>query len=675
MRAWRRSALHAVTPDTGTQELLDTRHAALEAAADGALGSPPRPNCTRSCLGYRSERGPQHIKLSRRSAVPRVCGRGASSLSAPVPGEPDQLRLPAAAHPPTWHRPQRRLKSIARRSPKTSFWGTSAAACPNMGRCRWGILFRNPASGRLRNTRRGNVELRDYARLLQRRWRLVTLCTLLGLAAAAAVTFTSTKIYTSTTQLFVSANESAATSTDINGTYTGSLFVQQRVKSYTSVIGSPRVADLVRTDLGLSRSPEAIASEVSATAPLDTVLLNVSVKDRDPAVAQQIAASIGRVFPDLVDELEAPTGGGPSPVKVSVVKAPQLGLQTSPRPKLNLPLGLLVGLAIGVAGAFARETLDTSVKDPGQAAALTGAPVIGTINHDAQAAKSPLIVASGAGSPRSEAFRQLRTNLQFVNIDEPLRSLVITSSVPGEGKSTTTCNLGIALAEAGLRVIVVEADLRRPRVADYLGLEGAVGLTSVLLGRVSLDDALQPWGKERGLSVLASGPLPPNPSELLGSEGMLSLLHELEERADIVLFDAPPVLPVTDAAVLGAAASGVVLLVRSHKTSREQVARATQVLASAGTVPLGTVLNMIPTRGPDSMAYGYGYGYASSPNAATGRFSSEEAAIIPAAHAGPARLVNEPAPTTPAPARAVPVERERVSEDVEDLQAQSFWNR
>ena len=240
---------------------------------------------------------------------------------------------------------------------------------------------------------------------------------------------------------------------------------------------------------------------------------------------------------------------------------------------------------------------------------------------------------------RAEAFRQLRTNLQFVDIEHPLRSVVVTSSVPGEGKSTTTCNLAITLAQAGLQVILVEGDLRRPRIADYMGMERAVGLTSVLLGRTQLDDALQAWG-DGALQVLASGPLPPNSSELLGSQGMQDLLRELENRADIVLIDAPPLLPVTDAAVLGTLTSGLVMLIRSNQTRREQVARAVATVNAVGATLLGGVLNMVPTRGPDSYSYGYGYGYGYSykPSAGAGRLAPTESPVGLARRAG----LNEP---------------------------------
>jgi non-specific protein-tyrosine kinase len=506
---------------------------------------------------------------------------------------------------------------------------------------------------------------------------------------ATAFTYSTHKEYTAKTQLFVAARDSGANSSDINSAYTGGLFTQQRVKSYTSVLGSQHVADLVRADLGLSASASTISSKISASAPLDTVLLNVSVTDSDPARAQSIANSIGRVFPRLVDSIEAPANGGSSPIKVSVVQAAPLPTApTSPRPKLNLALGLLVGLAIGVGAAVARETLDASVKGPEHAAELTETPVIGAITFDTDATKHPLVMVASPNSPRAEAFRQLRTNLQFVDIEHPLRSVVITSSVSEEGKSTTTCNLAIALAEAGLSVVLVEADLRRPRVADYMGLEGAVGLTSVLLGRVDVDAALQSWGTG-SLHVLASGPLPPNPSELLGSAGMQELLHELEDRADIVLIDAPPLLPVTDAAILGTITSGVVLLIRSNKTRREQVTRAMAILRGVGATSLGTILNMVPTRGPDAYAYGYGYGYGykakTKATASVGRVSADEAdeAVVAGPmrfHAdGPsqrahARPTGEPAPPAVARARHEQPLESGLVEDTPATEAVGQWN-
>ena len=500
------------------------------------------------------------------------------------------------------------------------------------------------------------MDLRDYVRLLRRRWRLIALFVIVFMAVASSLTLLQDKMYTAKAQLFVSAQD-RATSADITSAYQGGLFTQQRVKSYVNVITSVRTAGLVRDRLQITESPQQIAKQITASAPLDTVLINVSVTDGDPARAQRIANAVGDVFPGLVDQIEKPVSGGPSPVKVSVVQPAQLPtVPTAPRPKLNLAIGLLVGLAFGVGSGVLRETLDTTVKAPNVAEELVGAPMLGAISYDPEAAKRPLVVHVSPNSTRAEAFRQMRTNLQFVDIEHALRSVVVTSSIPGEGKSTTTCNLAITLAQAGVRVVLIEGDLRRPRVADYMGLEGAVGLTSVLLGRAKLEDALQPWG-EGSLQVLASGPLPPNPSELLGSAGMAHLLRELEGSVDLVLIDAPPLLPVTDAAVLGAICSGVLMLVRSNSTRREQLARATATVNAVGATLLGTILNMVPTKGPDAYAYGYGYGYGGryySRPGGTGRLARDEVQI--GAGSGPSnwsgRRPTDASRESPAPSAA-----------------------
>ena len=210
-------------------------------------------------------------------------------------------------------------------------------------------------------------------------------------------------------------------------------------------------------------------------------------------------------------------------------------------------------------------------------------------------------------SPRAESFRTLRTNLQFVDVGRASRSFVITSSVQREGKSTTSANLAIAMSDAGSRVLLVDADLRRPKVADYMGLEGAVGLTDVLAGRVKLADVIQPWGTGR-LFVLPAGTVPPNPSELLGSQPMQKLIEFFEQEFDAVIFDAPPLLPVTDGAILARKVGAVILVVASGHTHKAQVKGALDTLRNVDAQASGVVLTMLPTKGPD--AYGYArYGY------------------------------------------------------------------
>jgi capsular exopolysaccharide synthesis family protein len=450
------------------------------------------------------------------------------------------------------------------------------------------------------------MDLRDYARTVRKRWLLIVVTTVLGAAAAVAISALSQPVYEAQTQLFVSARSA---SDNLADTAQGGSFTQQRVKSYAQIVTSPTVLQPVIDHLRLNTSTDELAKKVNATAPLDTVLINVSVDDPSPQQAQAVANAIADQVKDVVEALEEPASGGSPPVKVTVVKQADLPDQpVSPRTRLNVALGLLLGLAAGLGLAVFRESLDTTVKRLEDIHPLTGAGTLGMIAYDGDAAKHPLITAVDPSSTRSESFRTLRTNLQFVDIDRPPRTVVVTSAVAGEGKSTTACNLAITLAQAGIRVALVEADLRRPKVSEYLGVEGSVGLTSVLIGRVGLDDALQSWGRN-GLAVLASGPIPPNPSELLGTAHMVNLLRQLQERFDVVIIDAPPLLPVTDAAVLSRICDGAVLVVRYGKTRREQLERTARALRAVDARILGTVVNMAPTKGPDAYAYGYGYGY------------------------------------------------------------------
>jgi capsular exopolysaccharide synthesis family protein len=294
----------------------------------------------------------------------------------------------------------------------------------------------------------------------------------------------------------------------------------------------------------------------------------------------------------------------------------------SPKVPLNVILGLLIGLALGVGIAVLRETLDNRVHNEADIERISDAPIVGGIAYDSKAPSRPLIVHADPRSPRSESFRTLRTNLQFLDLEGRARTFVVTSSIQSEGKSTTVANLAITLENAGYRVIVIDADLRRPKLASYMGLEGAVGLTDVLIGRAELQDATQPWGKGT-LHVLPAGQIPPNPSELLGSRQMQRLIQTLEEQYEYILFDAPPLLPVTDAAILAKNASGAIVVVAAGRTLKNQVSGAVATLENVGAPVAGFVLTMMPTKGPD--AYGYGrYGYASGYGYSTNDESAEK---------------------------------------------------
>ncbi|CAI7974568.1 non-specific protein-tyrosine kinase [Frankia sp. Hr75.2] len=474
------------------------------------------------------------------------------------------------------------------------------------------------------------MELRDYVRVLRRSWLLVLTCALLGGLLAATATWRATKIYAATVTMVVS---SSGSDEGMASAYQGGLLSEQRVKSYANLVASERVAAAVIDQLNLDDSASQLRGRIEAQAVPDTVLLRAVVRDADPHRAQSIADAVGEAFSAAVARIERPAEDQPPSVRVRVWEKAKLpAAPVSPQPVRNIALGVLLGLMISIGAALLRHRLDTSVTGESDVRAVTGLPNLAMIAYDAGAGRRPLIIHANPHSPRAEAFRQLRTNLQFVDVDTAPRSILISSSLPGEGKTTTICNLAIILAQGGARVCLVEGDLRRPSFGEYLGIESAAGLTSVLIGAADLDDVLQPWGEGRvgdgRVEVLPSGPVPPNPSELLGSRNMADLIDVLCTRFDFVLIDAPPLLPVTDAAVLATRVDGVLLVARAGRTRREQIRRAADALRAVDARVIGSVLNMVPTKGADAYYYGR-YEYA--PRARHARSGDRSGVRLPGA--------------------------------------------
>ncbi len=449
------------------------------------------------------------------------------------------------------------------------------------------------------------MELQDYLLVVRKRWRVILLVLLLCVGLAAALTVSQTKMYESRTQFFVSTTGAE----DSSALLQGSTFTQQRVKSYAQLLTTPRILTPVAASVGVAGD---LSRQVTATTPPDTVIIEVAVRDSNPAQAQAIATAIAEGFPTAVGQIETRPGSSVSPVKVTVVQPPTApSSPVSPVPVRNIALGLVLGLLLGLGVALLRETLDKTVKTQDDIKAITDVPVLGAIMRDPDAVKRPLIVEVDPRSRRAEAFRSLRTNLQFVDAANHPRTLVVTSSLAGEGKSTMSANLALTMAQGGSKVCLVEADLRRPKVLDYLGLEGAVGLTDVLIGRAEVFDVIQPYGGTN-MWVLGAGPIPPNPSELLGSTAMRGLLTDLASRFDYVVLDSPPILPVTDAVVLSSLVDGVIVVVGSAVVQRDQLTHALESLESVAAHVLGLVLNRVSVNSAGYGGYGYGaYGYTS----------------------------------------------------------------
>lgn len=445
------------------------------------------------------------------------------------------------------------------------------------------------------------MHLSDYLRILRRNWILIAASTLIGVLLGGAASILMKPTYTAETQLFVAIQSSGS----VQELQQGNTFSQARVQSYVKTVGSPVVLQPAIDSLGLAETPEELAKSIKASSELDTVLIDITATDQSPVQAAAIAQAVAKSLIEAVDTLEKPKAGGTSPVSLSIIKpAVAPSLPSAPNTRLNLVLGFMLGLAVGVAAAVLRTTLDTRIRGEADLRQVTDAPLLGGIAFDQDATKKPLVTQAPPQSPRAESFRQLRTNLRFANVADHAKIVLVTSSLPGEGKSTTATNLAISLAQAGQTICLVDADLRRPMINQYLGLDRNAGLTTALVGAADVNDLLQPWGED-SLYVLTSGQVPPNPSELLGSDEMKRLLQRLEQAFDTVIIDAPPLLPVTDAAVLSQHVGGVVVVVGAQKLRHADLQKSISALKMVGSNVLGVVLNRLPVKGPDAYSYTY----------------------------------------------------------------------
>lgn len=450
------------------------------------------------------------------------------------------------------------------------------------------------------------MEFRDYIDTLRRRWIGISVFLVLGLVVAGVLAFLAVPKYQAASRVFV-ATQSAGSAIEA---FQGGSYTQQRMQSYVEVASGPIVLDEVIDELDLDISADDLAGAISARVVPDTVLIEIIATDEDPEAAAELANAVAMSLRDVVvDQLEEAVGGEGSLVNLTLVKRASVPDDpSSPVIPLYFGIGGIFGLMLGLAFGFIRQALDTRLHSERDVRAVTDEPIVGGFVYDSTASESPLIIHGDPRSSRAEAFRSLRTNLQFIDFESNQRAFVVTSSLPSEGKTTTAVNLAIALAESGKKTLLIDADLRRPRVADYMAVEGGAGLSDVLINAASLDEVLQPWGESGNLWVLPAGAHPPNPSELLGSRTMVALLELIHGSFEQVIIDAPPLLPVTDGAILSKITDGALLVCAVGLVRAPQLRQALEQLGNINANVLGLVVNMLPTRGPDS--YGtYGYEY------------------------------------------------------------------
>jgi capsular exopolysaccharide synthesis family protein len=443
------------------------------------------------------------------------------------------------------------------------------------------------------------VDLASYLLMLRRRLVPLVLCIAAGVAGGYRIASTSPTVYHATARALVTLPSGDR---GVQDQLAGSQLSASLVGTYAQIATSRSVAAKVVRQLRLRESTEQLQSKLSAAVQPTTFLINVTARDSDPQRATSLADAAVVALTDRVAELES---GKVNKVQVQLLDSAAVPTsRDSPRPTLALGLGLGLGLAAGLALVALLEALDRTIKTTAQGDAAFGAPLLGLVPQ--RRGKSSLVVATDDTAIESEPYRALRTGVQFTDPDFSARTILVTSATPGDGKTTTAANLALALAASGERVVVVDADLRRATLARVFGLEDAVGLSSLVLRQAELDDTLQHWGER--LWVLPSGrPLPPNPSEVLGSNFMSHLLTQLAERFDVVVIDTPPVLPVTDAVALATQVDAVLLVARHGSTNRGPAAEARRRLESVGAHVIGYVLNAVPAR--ESAGYYAAYRY------------------------------------------------------------------
>ena len=452
------------------------------------------------------------------------------------------------------------------------------------------------------------LSVNEALRILRERWRIVLLCLLVAVAGAGIATSLTPRQYSSDVTLYVSLQGQAESSDEA---YQASQLAKERVSSYAPLLQDERITQPVIDRLQLPTTAAQLAERITVTTTPDTVVLSASVTDTSPEQAAAIANALAEEFVGLVGQLEEPIGptaaaaparpgaaaapvAEPSRIGVEIIRpaAPQ-PTPISPNVPFNLALGIALGLLVGIAAAFLRNARDTRVRSAARLQELTGVPVLSEIASDRNARMYPLTLGAPPGSARVESFRKLRTNLQFLEPTRPHRVVVVTSATVGEGKSTTACNLALALADAGNRVLLIDLNLRLPQVDRYLQVEPGAGVANVLSGRIAVKNARAAVGGRRpGRAARRPGAVQPQRAAGVTRDG--SAARRGPPALRLRDHRRPAVLPVTDAAAVAARADGVVLVVRYGRTSEEQVAAAVNGLEAVGAPLLGVVLTGTP---------------------------------------------------------------------------------
>jgi len=506
--------------------------------------------------------------------------------------------------------------------------------------------------------------LRDYLSVLRRRAWVIVLAVVLVPAAAVVFSLRQETMYSSSAQVLLSQQD---LSSELTGTLNSlsSIPADRRAQTQADLARVPDVARRAVRLSGLPVSAQTLLQDSSVSVPANADILTFSVSNHVPEVAQRLAtayatayvryrlaidtAPIKTALGGVEDEIQAAVRGSAlytslvdkatqlktmaalKTANASVVRAAQDATQTAPKPVRNGILGLALGILLGIGLAFLYEALDTRVRTSDEVATRLGIPLLARLPEPPKKYRSSnrLAMLADPVGTQAEAFRVLRTNVQFASLGHEPRSIMVTSAIEEEGKSTTIANLAVACARAGQRVVLVELDLRRPMLDRFFDIDrGHPGVTHVALGESSLEEALVPiavanpdpfarrsypdggngnGGSAPMLHVLTAGAIPPDPGEFMASERLTSILGELRFRADLVLIDAPPILHVGDGLALSAQVDAVLVVTRLDTLRRGILNELQRLLGTTPTRKLGFVVT--GGRNVEGDGYGYGYGY------------------------------------------------------------------
>lgn len=434
------------------------------------------------------------------------------------------------------------------------------------------------------------MDLREYVAAVAKRWYIVTTLVVLGVVVGVYKAQTTPPTYQANSQVFVSLRGVSS----VQDMVQGSTYTQNLVQSYAELARMPAVLDPVIRKLGLRTTSRSLARSVATQNPLNTVIIQITATSREATQAADISNAVADQLKTTVADL-SPKSAKPSKddmVQVSVVaRASAPSAPISPNKRLMVLLGLMGGAFVGILLAWLRHLLDNRLRTTEEIAEITDLPLLGSIPQ-LRSRQGRAVTAIAPNAVASEAYRRLQTNLQFLDSSEPLDAVVVTSSLGREGKSLTALNLALAIAEKGQRVLLAEADMRKPSIGSYCNLEESVGLTTVLIGKSQLREVVQAWGPAN-LDVLTLGETPPNPSQLLGSPAMVELLDRAREEYDLVILDAPPLLPVSDAAILAHLTSGAIVVAGCHSVRRREFSDALATLDAVDARCLGIVANRV----------------------------------------------------------------------------------